>query len=168
MSREVTYGQLGQDNVGPGLDASFEFVVNDLPFGFYNRLIFPGGADAHFSIFLFGFEFQFDIEEQNLRLLKLLGHLFKSSIRKGFLEGDTFHKERLTDITSWDLLDGNPLINFIYISLLVELGDGTDHHRSKQILMTRNELTIQSRRGTLQEHSFLIRCHRHASNLVDS
>jgi hypothetical protein len=62
-------------------------------------------ADSDFSIFLFGFEFKFDLEDDDLGIGELLRLLLETSIGEGLLEGDSANQERIIDGTAGNLLD---------------------------------------------------------------
>mmetsp|Transcript_34422 Transcript_34422/g.53812 ORF Transcript_34422/g.53812 Transcript_34422/m.53812 type:complete len:399 (-) Transcript_34422:134-1330(-) len=164
---EISNGQFGQDDVGAAFHAGVQFSVNDLPFGVDDGLIFGGARNSDLGVFLFRFEFQFDIQQEDLWVFELFCHLFETCVRKGLFKGNAFYQKGGSHVTSRNLFDGDPFHNFVDIACGVQLGDGADYHGCEQILMTRDELRIEGGARTLEQHFLLIRFDGQTGNLFD-
>mmetsp|Transcript_16509 Transcript_16509/g.39011 ORF Transcript_16509/g.39011 Transcript_16509/m.39011 type:complete len:246 (+) Transcript_16509:324-1061(+) len=155
LSGQISNGEFGQDNAGTRLYASIQFVKDDLPLGVDNGLVFSWIANSNFRVLLFGFEFQFHVQQQDFGVFKLFGHGFKSGVRERFGKSNTAqHQERLSNISAWNLFDGNPGTHVIQSSqfvcffvavvvffvIVIERPNGFHHHGRKQILVIGNQL----------------------------
>ena len=150
---QIADGELAKDDVGPALDAGVELVVDDLPLGVDDALVLVGILDADLGVLLLGLELELDVEEEDLGMVELLGHLLEASVREGLLEGDAaLDEEGLADVTAGDALDGDEAVEVVEAAGLVKGLDGIDDHGREEVLVGGNELGVEGRAAALEEH----------------
>lgn len=93
LGGEVANGELGEDDFSAGLMKSFHFVVDDLPFGIDDGLIFGNLINSDLGVVFLCFEFEFDVEADDFRVLERLGLLLETGVGEGFFEGYTIDEE---------------------------------------------------------------------------
>mmetsp|Transcript_4606 Transcript_4606/g.13266 ORF Transcript_4606/g.13266 Transcript_4606/m.13266 type:complete len:496 (+) Transcript_4606:485-1972(+) len=166
LGRQISNRQFRQDNVRPAVDAGIELVVNDLPFRVDDRLVILEAGNPNLRVFLFRLEFQFDIEEQDFRVLVFLGHLFEPGIGKRLFEGDSLHQKGLANVSPGDLFDGDPFHDLVHVPSLVQFGHGRNDHGRKQVPVGGDELAVEGRSGALEEHFLPVGRHCEFQDLV--
>mmetsp|Transcript_22640 Transcript_22640/g.65168 ORF Transcript_22640/g.65168 Transcript_22640/m.65168 type:complete len:482 (+) Transcript_22640:434-1879(+) len=153
LRRQIADGELAEDDVGPAVDAGVELVVDDLPLGVDDALVLAGILDADLGVLLLGLELELDVEEEDLGMVELLGHLLEAGVGEGLLEGDAaLDEEGLADVAARDALDGDEAVEVVEAAGLVEGFDGIDDHGGEQVLVGGDELGVEGRAAALEEH----------------
>lgn len=107
---QVANGQLAEHHLGARLGDGLELLVDDLPLGVHNGLVFGHLLDADLGVVLFGLELQLDIQAHNLGLAEGLGLLLEAGIGECLLEGHAVDEAGLGQGTAGDLLDADELL----------------------------------------------------------
>lgn len=125
LRSQVTNGQLAENNLGPRLVNGLELVVDDLPFGIDDGLVFGHLLDANLRVVLLALQLQLHVQTHNLGVPERLGLLLETGVREGLLEGDTVDEQGILETTTGDLLDTD---QFLVQIVLVEGKNGVDDH----------------------------------------
>ncbi len=84
--------------MGSRFNNFLELFVNEVPFSINDGLIIVRIFNTDFSVFFFGLQFEFEIENADFGGGELFGLLFETGIREGFFEGYTVYEERFLKI----------------------------------------------------------------------
>ena len=90
---EIADGELGEHHLGARLGAGLELLVDDLPLGVDDGLVFRHLLHANLGVVLLSLELELDVEAHDLGLDKGLGLLLETGVGEGLLEGDTVDEE---------------------------------------------------------------------------
>jgi len=152
LSGQVTNGELGEHNLGTGVNDFLEFIVDDLPFSVDNLLELFGVRESDLSGVLLGLKLKLDVEDEDLGIHEGLGLLLETSVGERLLEADTLDEERVSHGSSGDLLDTNVLL----VEVSIEVHDGVDDHLGEETLVLGDNLGVEGSRGALFEQVTLL------------
>jgi hypothetical protein len=149
LGGEIANGQFGKDNLGSTFIDIFEFVVNNIPFGINNVLVFFGTVDTDFSVLLLALEFELEIKDADLRVVKAFGLLFESRIGKSFFEGHAVHHEGFGDGATADAFHTH---KFLVQKVRVQLLDTLYDELAKLFTVRVEQLGIKGGLCALDQH----------------
>jgi len=152
LSGQITDGELGEHNLGAGLDDSVELVVNDLPFGVNDLLEVLGVLEADLSGVLLGLELKLEVQAENGRVLEGLGLLLETSVGESLSEANTLNEEGVGNRATSDLLD----TDVVLVQVFTEVHHGIDDHLGEELLLASNNLTVQGGGGALHKQVTLL------------
>ena len=152
LSGQVTDRELGENNVGSGLDDLLELVVDDLPFGINNLLEIIRVGKSDLSGVLLGLKLKLEVKGDDLGLVERLGGLLETSVREGLSEANTHDKERVGDRATSDHLDSN----VFFVEVFINGHDGIDDHGGEESLLLGDNLGVEGSLGALLEELTLL------------
>mmetsp|Transcript_1025 Transcript_1025/g.3241 ORF Transcript_1025/g.3241 Transcript_1025/m.3241 type:complete len:391 (+) Transcript_1025:163-1335(+) len=86
LGGQVADGQLGKHDVGARRHDLGQLVVDDVPLGVHHLLVRGHVGHPHLGVVALGLELELDVEQHDLGVLEVLGHLLESGVREGLLE----------------------------------------------------------------------------------
>ena len=110
LRSQISYRQFAQYDFGSRSVQCLHLVVDDLPLGVHDGLVFGHLVHPHLRIVLLALEFQLHVEAHNLRVLEDLRLLFEPRVRECLLECHPVDEEGILQRTACDLLDANQLL----------------------------------------------------------
>ena len=147
LGGQVTDGQLGEDDLGAGLDDGVKLVVDDLPLGVNNLLEVVGVLEADLGGVLLSLELKLEVQAENGGVLEALGLLLETSVGEGLFEADTLNKEGVGNGATGDLLDTDVVLVLVF----TEVHHRVDDHLGEELLLASDNLTVQGGGGALHE-----------------
>lgn len=87
LRRDVSDGQTREDDLGAGFVDLVQLVVEDVPLGVDDLLVFFDVVQSDLGVVLLRFELQLDVEEGDFRFLVGLGLHLETGVGEGLLEG---------------------------------------------------------------------------------
>jgi hypothetical protein len=97
LSCEIPNREFRKDNLSSDINDLLELLVDELPFGLYDLIIFFGVVNSDFGIFLLALELQLQVKQAQVWVLEVFWLLLESSIGEGLLECDSIYKEGISD-----------------------------------------------------------------------
>mmetsp|Transcript_11729 Transcript_11729/g.35738 ORF Transcript_11729/g.35738 Transcript_11729/m.35738 type:complete len:224 (-) Transcript_11729:664-1335(-) len=134
LGGQISNCQSAQDNLCSCGDDLLEFIVDNIPLGIDDCLILFGRCNSDLCVLLLRLELQFNIQQNDLWIYKLLRLLLKARVGKGLLKSHTLHEHRVHNATTLHFLDSDQS----QIKILVQRENRIRHHAAKKVLVVRH------------------------------